>query len=140
MKRAIDWLAVDMVCQGVKMDLTADEKRMVIRRLSAKMLTYRENRDDYWSPKTAAKITAGQVAERMHATERTVWRYHGQLPPAEQRDCPVCREPMWVRLCDNVVEPHPDRIFEQCPMSGERLGVLRGLASIRPDLYGWAAS
>lgn len=139
MKREIDWLAVDMVCQGVALKLTPAEKRAAIRRMAPRMLTRREAMEDYWSPSTAAKLTAGQVAQRIHATERSVSRLLSELPPTEQRDCPACREPMWVRLSDNTVEPHADRIFEQCPMSGKRIGVLRGLASIRPDLFGWVS-
>ena len=135
-ERAIDWLAVDMVCQeGVSLALSAAEKRAVIRRLAPRMLTRREMEENYWSPSTASKLTAGQIAQRLQATQRSVWRLLAELPPAEQRNCPVCREPMWVRLSDNAVEPHADRIFEQCPMSGRP--PLRGLAALRPDLYPW---
>ena len=53
-KRPIDWRAVQFVLQGECMDLTPAEKRMVMRRLEPKMLTFEQNRDEFWSPSTAA--------------------------------------------------------------------------------------
>ena len=130
--RHIDWLAVDMVCQGTRLaHLTPDERRMVIRRLEHRML----NSDDwYWSQTSGAKLTARQVADRLAVTPRSVERFQAELPPATEQPCPVCREPMWV-LDTGTVEPHPDRLYRQCPMSGRQ--VLRGLAALRPDLYPW---
>lgn len=129
--RDIDWRAVDMVCEGTRLALTTDEKRMVIRRLAPKMLS---TGDWYWAKSTAAKLTAGQVAERLQTSERSVQRTLSELPDADKRVCPVCMEDMWV-LDSGVVEPHADRLSEQCPMSGRPM--LTGLAAIRPDLYQW---
>lgn len=126
----IDWKAVYWACNGTRLKLTADEKRMVIRRLDERML----NPDDWgWSRITGAKLTATTVAEWLVTTERSVVRFRVELPPAEKRRCPRCSETMWL-LSDGIVEPHPDRYFDECEMSGKPL---RGLAAVRPDLYGW---
>lgn len=137
MKREIDWLAVDMVVGGARMKLTADEKRMVIRRLADRLLNNDEYKHDYWSPATITKITAGKLAERMFLTERSVQRIKDDLRPAQKQVCPVCREPMWV-YDDGTVEAHPDRLADDCEMTGRQLPQpLRGLAALRPDLYPW---
>jgi len=44
-------------------------------------------------------------------------------------------ERMKQRVIGSEVEPHPDRLFEECPMSYSQ--TRRGLAAIRPDLYQW---
>ena len=130
--RYIDWLAVDMVCQGTSLALTSDEKKMVIRRLAPRMLTAT---DWHWAQATANKLTTGQVAERLQLSERSLERIKDQLPLANSATCPVCRERMWVMVKDGIVEAHSDSRYQQCPMSGRQ--VLRGLAAIRPDLYRW---
>jgi hypothetical protein len=129
----IDWLAVDMVCQGTPLALNPSEKKMVIRRLSHRMLS---QGDWYWSQTTASKLTAAQVAERLQTTERSVQRMRDELPDGERQVCPVCRQDMWV--VEGRVEAHPDSLFEQCPMSMEYLPApVRGLAALRPDLFAW---
>jgi len=126
----IDWLLVDNVCRGIRYQfpLKPDEKRMVVRRLADKLLSHN---DDGVPP---GKMSAHELAERLGVTGRSIERYKAALPPARKQTCPVCREPMWV-LDNGVVEPHGDRIFQECVMSGRQ--VLRGLAAQRPDLYPW---
>jgi hypothetical protein len=65
-----------------------------------------------------------------------VQRIRSGLPPAVQGECPVCREPVFIVA--GVVEPHPDRLLEDCPMGGRAMPApVRGLAAIRRDLYLW---
>ena len=130
--RHIDWLAVDMVCQGTSLALTPDEKRMVIRRLAPRML---KSNDWHWAQATANKLTSGQVAQRLQISDRSVERIKDQLPLANSAICPVCRETMWVIAKDSIVEEHSDSRYQQCPMSKRQM--LRGLAAVRPDLYRW---
>lgn len=125
----IDWLAVHMVVTGTPLKLTPTERKMAMRRLSERLLTLA---DSYMCP--GNKLTADEVARRLQVTPRSVVRYNTELPRAEKRVCPVCREPMWV--VDGVVEAHPDRLHIECPMTATR--VRHGLAAIRPDLYAWA--
>lgn len=133
----IDWLAVNFVVRGERLKLTPDEKHMAIRRLDERILTQNDCRNEFWSAATAAKLSAAQVAERMFISERSVCRLLAELPPADKRVCPVCREPMWVWR-DGTVEAHPNRITEQCELSGHKLPQpVRGLAALRPDLYPW---
>lgn len=126
--RDIDWLAVDMVVSGTPLKLHTAEKRMAMRRLGDKML---KNTD---SPYCTWKLTSYEVARRLQTTDRTIIRYLQEMPAGDKQACPVCHEPMWV--VDGVVEPHPDRLFNECPMTNKQ--VRRGLAAIRPDLYAWA--
>lgn len=121
----IDWLRVEMVCNGTPLKLTTDERRMVVRRLVDKMANS--------SSIYATGLTAEEVGRRLGVTPRSVERFKAELPPADKRTCPVCKEPMWV--IGSEVEPHPDRLFEECPMSYSQ--TRRGLAAIRPDLYQW---
>ena len=115
-KRPIDWRAVQFVLQGECMDLSPTEKRMVMRRLAPRMLTFEQNRDEFWSPSTAA-ATANQVAQRMRTTGRSVCRIMSELPQPPNR----C-----VRAAANrcgcirtIVEPHPNGLVEEwnCPGS-----------------------
>ena len=106
----IDWLRVDMVCNGTALQLSREEREMAVRRLSERMLEPGE-----WLC-TGNKINGFEVARRLNTTERTVLRIKAALPPADKDVCPVCREPMWV--VDGVVEAHPDRLLTECPMSG----------------------
>ena len=126
----IDWLAVEMTVQGTRLALNRDEKLMAIRRLEHRMLAKGESD---W-----LKLSAGQLAERLQICSRTVERLWAELPMANKVNCPVCREPMWAQLDGGVVEPHPDRMYDECPMSGQQM--LRGLAAVRPDLYGWVVA
>lgn len=123
----IDWYAVHTVCsERVAMHhLKSDEKRMVVRRLLEKMRRTSARNDQ--------AVTADYVANLLGTTQRSIERYIAELPPADKRVCPVCREDMWV--INGEVEPHPDRIFRECPMSYSQ--TRKGLAAIRPDLYRW---
>ena len=121
----IDWLRVDMVCNGTPLKLTTDERRMVVRRLADKMARTGSIYE--------IGLTAEEIGCRLGCTSRQVERYKADLPPADKRTCPVCGEPMWVIGAE--VEPHPDRLFEECPMSYSQ--TRKGLAAIRPDLYRW---
>ena len=134
MSADVDWLAVEMVCQGSVLALRTNEKRMVVRRLADRLLT---NDDPVGSSVPPGKLTAQQVADRLRTTERSVQRYQAELPAAHPRECPVCLQQMFV-LTTGIVEQHPDRLYEPCPMSGRR--VLSGLAAVRPDLYQWAVT
>jgi hypothetical protein len=139
-KRAIDWRAVEFVLSGAKLKLTGAEKRMVIRRVAHRMLDNTNRRDHYHSPATAALITTDQMAELMMTTGRSVQRIKDELRPADKRTCPVCGEPMWV-YSNGFVEAHPDRLSEECELSGTALPPPpRGLAALRPDLYRWAVT
>lgn len=121
----IDWLAVNyVVSEGITMaHLTPAEKRMVMRRLADRMRTS----DSF------GVLTSVEVARRLGTTVRSVERMKAELPYGVQRQCPVCKQPMWV--VDGLVEPHPTRMLEECPMSGRQ--ALQGLAAVRPDLYRW---
>jgi hypothetical protein len=106
----IDWLSVEMICQGESLKLKyADEKRAVVRRLNEKLLDHSESAV-YVPP---GKISATEVARRMHTTERSVIRYRNELPPAVKQRCPDCGEPMWV-LADGTVEPHSTALYQTC--------------------------
>ena len=123
----IDWFAVDTVVSGIPMNhLTTAEKRMIVRRLLDKMQSTASMYD--------IGLTSEQVGRLLGCTSRTVERIKAELPPAEKRTCPKCGEPMWV--VGTEVEPHGNRIFEECAMSYSQ--TRRGLAAIRPDLYRWA--
>lgn len=121
----IDWLAVEMVCDGAALKLTTAERRMVMRRLADKMARTSSVYD--------SGLTAEVVARRLGVTPRTVERLQAQLAPADKRTCPVCHQAMWV--VGSEVEAHPDRLFKECPMSYSQ--TRKGLAAIRPDLYRW---
>lgn len=129
MRKDIDWYAVNTVCsERIPMrHLKSDEKRMVVRRLIEKMRRTSETND--------RSMTAEFVANLLGTTTRSIERYIAELPAADKRTCPVCREDMWV--IGSEVEPHPTRLLEECPMSYSH--TRRGLASIRPDLYQWAS-
>lgn len=107
----IDWLAVDFVCQGASLALKPDEKRAVVRQLSPRMLRPDE---DFWSPATAAKISARTVAERLRIDPRSVQRIRDELPPATKGRCPHCREQVWV-LENGAIEPHANQYYDDCP-------------------------
>lgn len=121
----IDWLAVNFVVEGARLKLRPAEKAAVMRRLAPKMQRHNEHHP--------GKLSTEEVAFRLRCSERDIERYLARLPLGEVRTCPVCREPMWV--VGGVVEPHPDRLFAECPMSGREMR--RGLAAVRPDLYEW---
>lgn len=106
----IDWLSVEMICQGESLELKyPDEKRAVIRRLEDKLLHVHDS--TFYVP--PGKISATEAARRMRTTERSVIRYRNALPPATKQICPDCGEPMWV-LADGTVEPHPTALYETC--------------------------
>lgn len=142
----IDWLAVEMVCEGTRLShLTAQEKRAVIRRLSHRLVASNENNHDL----LPHQLTSEMVAQRLGMSRRNVERIKSDLPDGVPHVCPVCRGRMWV-LPTNVVEPHGNGVYADCDMSdrmfGQVVGLLpspfptsrlRGLASLRPDLYGW---
>jgi len=105
----IDWLAVEWVCHGASLALKADEKRMVIRRLSPRMLANNES----WMEQSPHKLSAQTVAERLRTTDRTVQRIRDGLPPATRGRCPDCGEPVWV-LTNGFIEPHSNNFYEDC--------------------------
>jgi shikimate 5-dehydrogenase len=122
----IDWLAVHFVVSGTPMNhLTVPEKKAALRRLNEKL--------NHTPSVYAPGLTTEEVARRLGITQRSVERHIAQLPAADKTVCRVCREPMWV--VDGVVEPHPTRLLEECPMSNKQ--TLKGLAAVRPDLYRW---
>lgn len=131
--KSIDWFAVQYVVSERRPLhwLRPVEKRMIVRRLSERMLTV-SDRDHYHC--TVGKMTAAQVADLLGIDPRSVQRILAELPKADKRECPRCSEDMWV--VDGIVEPHPTVFNEECSMTGQR--VRRGLAGIRPDLYQWA--
>ena len=113
--------------------LTPTEKRMVLRRLSERML----HLDDWhYATTTTVKLTTSTVAEWLSTTPRSVQRTLSELPKADKDVCPVCKETMWV--VNDIVEAHPDRLMDTCVMTGRVFGTRkRGLALVRPDLYEW---
>jgi hypothetical protein len=129
----IDWLAVHFVVEGSALKLRPDEKKMVMRRLESKVVTAQECQGGLVPP---GKLTLAEVADRLQITDRSVSRFLAEMPCGEKKTCPVCHESMWV--VSGVVEPHPTKLFEECPMSGRE--VRRGLAATRPDLYSWLES
>ena len=127
----IDWLAVDMVCSGASMALHPDERRAALRRMAARMIVNGDSMYDY-----SGLLSAEEVGRRIRMDVRSVQRIRSGLPPATETTCPVCRERVWV--AGNVVEPHPDRLLEDCPMGGRAMPApVRGLAALRPDLFRW---
>ena len=96
------------------MALSVGEKRAVIRRMSERMMG---PRDSIWTC-AAGKISADELAERMHTSTRSVQRMKETLPPAHKRRCPICRRDMWV-LEDNTIEAHPTATYDQCSLSGQ---------------------
>lgn len=111
MTSGIDWLAVDFAVNGSKMvTLTADERRMVIRRLKI-------NGEGCNFPPVGT-ITVDQAADRLGIADRSVVRIKADLPEAVTQRCPVCGNTMWVLLEDGVVEAHPDNLHNECPLSG----------------------
>lgn len=126
----IDWLAVDMVCSGTPLKLRKAERVAAVRRMSERMLRPSEQNFD------GRKLPCSEVARRLQVDERSVIRYNNELPPADKRVCPVCRQDMWVVF--GTVEPHGNSIFQECVMSGRQM--LKGLAAQRPDLYEWVTA
>lgn len=111
----IDWFAVEVVCNGSQLALNPAERRAVVRRLHHKMRPqYVTKWDAKWS------LTTEEVAERMYVTPRSVQRMKDELPEADKTCCPVCGQDMWVWR-NSVVEPHPDGLNQECPLSGEVL-------------------
>lgn len=105
----IDWFAVDCVIGGTPLPLNHDERRAVVRRLLHRMAGVGKNA-------RPGMLTAAQVGKRMGCTDRTVERIVAELPAADKLQCVVCGEQMWVRR-DDVIEPHGDYLFKECPTS-----------------------
>lgn len=106
----IDWFAVDCVLGGTSLPLNAEERKAVVRRVQHRLLPYGLNED-------GIHISIRTLADRMGCTERAVSHIQMKLPPADKLVCDVCNCEMWVRR-DDVIEPHSDYLFKQCPMSG----------------------
>ena len=149
LRGAIDWAAVEWVVQGDCLRLTPAEMRMVVRRLDEKLINLGESMQDI----PPGRLTSKDLAQRMRTTSTNVIAIRARLDPAEKSKCPVCRDVMWV-LGTGVVEEHPDGFLQPCVMSnrfaespvflrptpeGLLSPRLRGLARIRPELYGWAS-
>lgn len=109
----VDWFAVECVVSGTQLALNVPERRAVIRRLEHRMRLPHVARWDAYGT-----LTAEDVAERMYVTPRSIQRMKEELPEADKRRCPVCGEDMWV-WHNGIVEPHPDGLNQECPMSGE---------------------
>ena len=113
-KTALDWLSVQLACEGKPMKLRyPDEKRAVVRFYDNRMLKYGDNPVDL----PPGMLTAADVARLIGTTPRSVQRIRSELRPARKRRCPSCSEPMW-RCDDGSVEPHPDRWNETCHYYG----------------------
>lgn len=111
MTSGIDWLAVSFVLDGSKMTtLTADERRMAIRRLKIGGV------GNNFPPPGVLRVE--EVAERLEISDRTVVRIKAELPEAVTQRCPICGNTMWVLLEDGMVEAHPDNLHNECPLSG----------------------
>lgn len=106
---SVDWFAVDCVLNGTTLPLTPDERRMVVRRMEHRLLVMGHH-------DVPGMLTAAELGERMGCTARTVDRISATLPPADKMVCDVCRCDMWV-LRNDVIEPHSDFIFKDCPTS-----------------------
>jgi hypothetical protein len=117
----IDWRAVYWLVNGDRKqitDLNKNEQRAVIRRLQDKMIppTGRLHHDPYpWM------LTHDEIGERIGVSSRTIMRIQDELPYAHNDDCPVCGCHMWVHDHDSYVEPHPDRLMNECPLSNYTL-------------------
>jgi hypothetical protein len=131
MRKAIDWYAVDLVVgEGKSLKgLTTAEVRMVVRQLSDRMV----NRDESNHDLPLWRLTSTKVAELLHMSPDNIQKVRSRLPKATKHRCPECRGVMWVLDETGVVEEHGDAFHETCAMSG-----MKGLATIRPDLYQWA--
>jgi len=110
----IDWHIVDVVCNGTIAPLTVEERDAALRRMADRML---DNSDSYLS---GNKITTVEVARRLGVNERTVQRMKAALPESVRELCPVCRQTMWI--VEDIVEPHPDSLNQECPMSNRSVG------------------
>lgn len=106
----IDWRAVNFVVRGARMKLTPDERKMVLRRI--KLF---KGRDTSYIP--PGYLTLDMVAHRLGIHERHVWRIADELPNATERACPICGSLMWVYDGTGLVEPHPDSLVNECPLS-----------------------
>ncbi|MEZ0366778.1 hypothetical protein ACAG26_24195 [Mycobacterium sp. pUA109] len=119
----VDWLAISWVCSGTPIALTDDERRMAVRRMVPRMVTRAEVSRDLSSADWLARgrFTAEEVGRRIGVGERQVYRIRDSLPAADTDECPVCRERIWVVA--GVAEEHPDRLLNECPMSGREMPV-----------------
>ncbi|AFQ97447.1 hypothetical protein DOROTHY_56 [Mycobacterium phage Dorothy] len=93
---SIDWFAVECAVNGTPMRLNTEERRMLVRR--------------------RPKLPEVELARRAHCTVRTIERDRAELPAAKLQSCPVCGEDAWVTT-DGNMEAHPDRLFQECPLS-----------------------
>lgn len=107
-----DWFAVDCVLGGTPLNLTYEERRAAVRRLLPRMVMANATR-----PRPDS-LTYAEVASRIGCNERTVERIVAELPPADKLQCDVCGEQMWVRHDGDIIEPHSDYLFKECPTSG----------------------
>ena len=107
----IDWFAVDCVLGGTKLPLNAEERKAVVRRMEHRLLPIGVN----CAP---GMLTSEQLGDRMGCGERAVEHIRSKLPAADKLQCDVCGEQMWVRHDGDIIEPHSDYLFKECPTSG----------------------
>lgn len=113
-RKPLDWLAVQLACDGHRMPLRfPDERRAVVRFYEHRMLNVGDNQVDL----APGVVTARDVARLIGTTARSVQRIRGNMPRAVKRTCPQCGEPMW-RCDDGTVELHPNRWNETCQYVG----------------------
>lgn len=107
----IDWRAVSWCVSSTRMtDLTYTERQMVVRRLRPRMPAAGK-------PPRPGQLTANLIGDLIGTTGQAVQKMIERLPAATVTVCPACHEMCW-RLDDTTLESHPDRLMEQCGMSG----------------------
>jgi hypothetical protein len=107
----IDWRAVNFAVRGVQMPrLSRDEQLMVMRRVR-----FVEANEVMYPP--PGSVTREIVAHRLGLTDRQVSRMANTLPPATPRPCPICGSRAWLHDDSGWVEPHPDSLQVECPLS-----------------------
>lgn len=109
----IDWRAVDFAVQGCRMRLTASERVMAVRRLRHRLMP--AGSTGRWT-KRPGELSLAELGALVGCVAETVIRTIADLPDATEQSCPVCGSQMWVHL-DGLVEPHPDALMIQCPLS-----------------------
>lgn len=108
----VDWLAVEFVCGGTRMQLGEDSDT-----LSAAIQTI------------GYRLTVAQIAERCGTTERQVLRL---LKRAGAENCPFCHRNLLIGA-DRILPYHSLSTGRTCRMSGYLITDLNRCAEVRED-------
>ena len=120
----IDWRAVYWLVNGDRKQITnlnKNEQRAVIRRLQDKMIP--AHGPQHFNP-YPWMISHDEIGQRIGVTGRTIMRILTEMPDANPDWCPVCGCGMWIVAADSLVEAHPDRLMNECPLSNYLLDTI----------------